>query len=86
MDSDGVVLGLLIAAGALTARSELRERRRRQRAASGWQAVGPHVGPACRPGRHVVKDDRVTCECSAVSVVRDENDDVIVTIYNNGGA
>jgi hypothetical protein len=43
---------------------------------------GRHPGARCSGGVHVVKDERVTCECQGVSVMRDDgSDDVLVTIY-----
>lgn len=40
----------------------------------------------CVPGRHIVRDGRVTCDCQGTSVTRDPaSDDVVVMVYNEGG-
>ncbi len=36
---------------------------------------------ACVPGRHVLEEDRMTCECGGVAVTRDERDRVVVMVY-----
>lgn len=40
---------------------------------------GERVG-RCSAGRHVVRDGRMTCDCAGVSLMRDD-EDVLVMVY-----